>query len=229
MEAFLTLDAQDIASAVGVHGQVFTIVNDEDYYYGDMIRGMIVDKDMGQDIHIYTGSTTGTSRDNEMCSQYAPITWQVDRKCHMISASSFDKMCFDMKMQRDDMSGDLHAHGSRELVHHDYSATTNGGSHFIEEMEINDYPQQARWKVTQKETTSRLQDEFQTAVTLKGQYTPSGKSPAEGERRLYLHLQAQTSQLLQNCIVEIKRLLNEETLKVGARSVGGGGGRYSVM
>lgn len=108
-------------------------------------------------------------------------------------------------------------------------ATTNGGSHFIEEMEINDYPQQARWKVTQKETTSRLQDEFQTAVTLKGQYTPSGKSPAEGERRLYLHLQAQTSQLLQNCIVEIKRLLNEETLKVGARSVGGGGGRYSVM
>jgi len=108
-------------------------------------------------------------------------------------------------------------------------ASTNGGSHFIEEMEINDYPQQARWKVTQKETTSRLQDEFQTAVTLKGQYTPSGKSPAEGERRLYLHLQAQTSQLLQNCIVEIKRLLNEETLKVGARSVGGGGGRYSVM
>jgi len=108
-------------------------------------------------------------------------------------------------------------------------ASTNGGNHFIEEMEINDYPQQARWKVTQKETTSRLQDEFQTAVTLKGQYTPSGKSPAEGERRLYLHLQAQTSQLLQNCIVEIKRLLNEETLKVGARSVGCGGGRYSVM
>ena len=122
MEAFVTLGAQDIASAVGVHGQVFTIVNDESYFYADMIRGMIVDGEMGQDIAYYTGSTTGTSRDNEMCSQYAPITWQVDRKCHMISASSFDKMCFDMKMQRDDMSGDLHAHGSRELVHHDYSA-----------------------------------------------------------------------------------------------------------
>eukprot|EP00571_Detonula_confervacea_P001516 CAMPEP_0172327648 /NCGR_PEP_ID=MMETSP1058-20130122/59940_1 /TAXON_ID=83371 /ORGANISM="Detonula confervacea, Strain CCMP 353" /LENGTH=445 /DNA_ID=CAMNT_0013044729 /DNA_START=80 /DNA_END=1417 /DNA_ORIENTATION=- len=110
------------SSAVGVHGQVFTIVNDESFYYGDMIRGMVVDKDMGKDIHYYTGSTTGTSRDNEMCSQYAPITWQVDRKCHMISASSFDKMCFDMKMQRDDMSGDLHAHGARELVTHDLSA-----------------------------------------------------------------------------------------------------------
>jgi len=122
LEAFMGLAAQDIASAVGVHGQVFTIVNDESYFYPDMIRGMIVDKDMGKDIHIYTGSTTGETRSNEMCSQYAPITWQVDRKCHMISASSFDKMCYDMMMQRDDMSDDLHAHGSRELVHDDLAA-----------------------------------------------------------------------------------------------------------
>ncbi len=34
----------------------------------------------------------------------------------MISASSFDKLCADMKAQRDDMSDDLYAHGSRELV-----------------------------------------------------------------------------------------------------------------
>ncbi|KAL3779329.1 hypothetical protein ACHAW5_007362 [Stephanodiscus triporus] len=116
LEAFMTLGAQDIANAVGVHGQVFTIVNDESYFYPDMIRGMIVDKEMGKDIHIYSGSTTGETRSNEMCSQYAPVTWQVDRKCHMISASSFDKMCYDMKMQRDNMIEDLHPHGSRELV-----------------------------------------------------------------------------------------------------------------
>jgi len=122
METFQTLQAQDISNAVGVHSQVFTIVNDEEYFYPDMMRGMIVDKDMGKDIHIYTGSTTGTSRDNQMCSQYAPVTWQVDRKCHMISASSFDKLCYDMKMQRSDMSDDLHAHGSRELVHDDLAA-----------------------------------------------------------------------------------------------------------
>ena len=34
----------------------------------------------------------------------------------MISASSFDKMCADMKAQRDDMTDDLYAHGSRTLV-----------------------------------------------------------------------------------------------------------------
>ena len=111
-------DPQNIANAVGVHGQVFTVVNDEAFYYPDMIRGMIVDKEknMGNDVHIYTGSTTGTSRDNFMCSQYAPITWQVDRKCHMISASSFDKLCFDMLQQRDNMKDDVYPHGSRELV-----------------------------------------------------------------------------------------------------------------
>ena len=63
------------------------------------------------DIAYYTGSTTGTTRDNQICSAYTPITWQVDRRCHMISASSFDKLCYDMKQQRDDMTDDLHAHG----------------------------------------------------------------------------------------------------------------------
>jgi len=101
---------------IGVQGQVFTIVNNESYYYPDLIRGMIVDGTMGRDITAYTGSTTGTSRSNEVCSRYTPITWQVDRTCHLISASSFDKMCMDMLAQRDDMSSDVYPHGSRELV-----------------------------------------------------------------------------------------------------------------
>ena len=77
---------------------------------------------MGVDVAKYTGSTTGTSVDNTICSQYAPITWQVDRKCHLISASSFDKMCADMLSQRDDMSTDVYPHGSRELVNDTYAA-----------------------------------------------------------------------------------------------------------
>ena len=37
--------------------------------------------------------------------------------------SSFDKLCYDMKMLRDDiMSDDLHPHGSRKLVHDDLVA-----------------------------------------------------------------------------------------------------------
>jgi hypothetical protein len=112
---------KQLSHQVGVQGQIFTIVNDDDYYYPDMIRGMIIDGDYGQDIAAYTGSTTGTTRSNTVCSAYSPITWQVDRKCHLISASSFDKMCADMKAQRDDMSDDLYAHGARELVNSTYA------------------------------------------------------------------------------------------------------------
>jgi hypothetical protein len=107
---------------IGVQAQVFTIVNDENYYYPNLMRGMIIDGDYGTNITHYTGSTTGTSRDNVVCSKYAPITWQVDRKCHLISASTFDKMCADMKNQRDDMSMDLYPHGARELVSDEFSA-----------------------------------------------------------------------------------------------------------
>lgn len=116
---FCNIDlVKDTAGQVGVQAQIFTIVNDESYYYPDLMRGMIVDKNIsfGTDLAMYTGSTTGETRNNTICSGYTPITWQVDRKCRMVSASAFDKMCADMKAQRDDMSADLHAHGSRPLV-----------------------------------------------------------------------------------------------------------------
>jgi len=123
---------KDGATKIGVQAQVFTIVNDETYYYPDLFRGMIVDDTMGQSVTKYTGSTTGSSVTNTVCSGYAPITWQVDRTCHLISASSFDKMCADMKSQRDDMSKDLYAHGSRVLVDDKLAANNhvfgNGGN-----------------------------------------------------------------------------------------------------
>jgi len=111
---------------IGVQAQIFTIVNSDDaqYYQPNLINGMIVDasKNMGTDMAKYTGSTTGTSRDNNVCSRYTPVTWQVDRKCHIVSASSFDKLCGDMLGKRDDMSSDVHPHGAREVVAHHLTA-----------------------------------------------------------------------------------------------------------
>jgi len=121
-DGIISLDPLNTFQKIGVQAQVYTIVNDEFYYYPEMIRGMIIDGEYGRDIAKYTGSTTGTSRSNEVCSRYTPITWQVDRKCHLISASSFDKMCADMMNQQDDMSHDVQAHGSRELVAHGLAA-----------------------------------------------------------------------------------------------------------
>ena len=94
-------------------------------------------------------------------------------------------------------------------------------THWLQEVDINDYPREARWKVTQRETTGRLQDEFRTAVTLKGSYFPQGKEPSGNERRLYLHLESTSERNLQNCVLEIHRLLNEETLRVSVKGTGG--------
>jgi len=115
-DGIVSLDPLNTFSKIGVQGQIFTIVNDEAYYYPELIRGAIVDGEMWKHVTKYTGSTTGTSRNNVICSRFTPITWQVDRKCHLISASSFDKMCADMKNMAADMTNDLHPHGSRELV-----------------------------------------------------------------------------------------------------------------
>jgi len=113
---------------IGVQGQVFILVNDgmdaaSPYHVENLMQGMHVNEDgsstpegksWGTDMAIYTGSTTGTSRDNYVCSRYTPITWQVDRNCHMVSAYSFDMMCKDMmSLPSDDMTDDLYAHGAR--------------------------------------------------------------------------------------------------------------------
>ena len=59
VEEVLKLQPQDIASNVGVQSQTFVVVDDEDYYYPDLFRGMIIDEDTGHgvDLAIYTGSS----------------------------------------------------------------------------------------------------------------------------------------------------------------------------
>merc|ERR1719326_954288 len=117
---------------IGVQGQVYVLVNDglgdqSPYYNPDLFKGMAVGPAgtygptaKGMDMAYYTGSTTGTSRDNDVCSRYTPITWQVDRTCHITHAASFDKMCKDMKDNHyvnggDDMKKDLYPHGARAV------------------------------------------------------------------------------------------------------------------
>ena len=104
-----------------------------------------------------------------------------------------------------------------------------GDNHWVQEFEINDYPREARWKVTQKESTSRLQDEFRTAVTMKGSYVPPGRDPGPNERKIYLHLEATSSTILRNAVLEIQRMLNEETLRVSMKTVGAGSHKYNVL
>merc|ERR1712083_204178 len=92
------------------------------YQNDDLFSHAWIDESHWVDVAKYVGSTTGTSRDNEEFSMYAPITWQVDRKCHMVSAKSFDIMCKKMLEQADDLTYETHPHGARELVNDTWSS-----------------------------------------------------------------------------------------------------------
>ena len=132
LNAFLAAQRQNLPRVAGVQAQVFTIVNDdsEEYTCPNLFDGMIVDdtKQMGVDMAYYVGSTTGQKVSNTECSPYSPITWQVDRTCHQISAKSFDNMCQTMLNQSADMSDDTQPHGSREMVDAAKTDIVDGGS-----------------------------------------------------------------------------------------------------
>lgn len=102
---------------VAVQAQVFHIVNEDnaEEMKMDLVHGW---DNFEHDALMYSGSTTGTSVDNDTCSPYT-VTWHVDKICHKISAAAFDNMCKQMKDEYN-MEADLKAHGSRILVHEDY-------------------------------------------------------------------------------------------------------------
>ena len=112
--------ADDFASRavkLGVHAQVFTLTNDaaHDYPLWDMMTGF--NTDLATDVAIYQGSTTGQKNGNDDCrGTGGMVTWQVDRGCHKISAAAMDRLCGQMKAQKDDMSSDTHPHNARETT-----------------------------------------------------------------------------------------------------------------
>lgn len=98
---------------------------------------------------------------------------------------------------------------------------------------INDYPQKARWRVTNKETMSQLIDMTGASVTNKGIYYEPGKEPpVEGPPKLHLLIESNDEFRVEQAVREIKRLLIEASaaaLQAEARNPSGPIGRYSVV
>eukprot|EP01121_Diplochlamys_sp_Union-15-3_P012078 TRINITY_DN3573_c0_g1_i1.p1 TRINITY_DN3573_c0_g1~~TRINITY_DN3573_c0_g1_i1.p1 ORF type:complete len:645 (+),score=149.56 TRINITY_DN3573_c0_g1_i1:171-1937(+) len=85
-------------------------------------------------------------------------------------------------------------------------------SHFTAEIEINDYPQTARWKVTHKDALSQITEDTGCAITARGQFCAPGKVPAVGERKLYLFIEGSSMDQVNKAKLQIKRVLEEATL-----------------
>ncbi|KJA30059.1 hypothetical protein HYPSUDRAFT_1062771 [Hypholoma sublateritium FD-334 SS-4] len=98
---------------------------------------------------------------------------------------------------------------------------------------INDYPQKARWRVTNKETMVQLIDMTGASVTNKGIYYEHGKEPpAEGPPKLHLLIESNEEFRVEQAVREIKRLLIEASaaaLQAEMRNPSATMGRYSVL
>ncbi|KAM1187817.1 hypothetical protein ACFX2J_023699 [Malus domestica] len=81
--------------------------------------------------------------------------------------------------------------------------------HFEAELEINDIPQNARWKVTHKETLGPISDLTGAAITIRGQYFPPGKVPGPGDPKVFLFIEGPTEQSVKRGKAELKRKLEE--------------------
>ncbi|KAJ2945733.1 hypothetical protein O0L34_g572 [Tuta absoluta] len=82
------------------------------------------------------------------------------------------------------------------------------------ELEINDFPQQARWRVTSKEALALISEYSEAGITVRGTYVPPGKAPPEGERKLYLAIESSQELAVAKAKSEITRLIKEELLKL---------------
>ncbi|KAF8915887.1 P-loop containing nucleoside triphosphate hydrolase protein [Mucidula mucida] len=111
--------------------------------------------------------------------------------------------------------------------------TNPDSSEFHAIIPINDYPQKARWRVTNKETMVQLIDMTGASVTNKGIYYESGKEPPlEGPPKLHLLVESNEEYRVEQAVREIKRLLIEASaaaLQAEMRNPSAPSGRYSVL
>ncbi|EPS62515.1 hypothetical protein M569_12274, partial [Genlisea aurea] len=101
--------------------------------------------------------------------------------------------------------------------------------HYEAELEINDFPQNARWKVTHKETLGPISEWTGAAITTRGQFYPPGRAVGQGDRKLYLFIEGPTEVSVKRAKAELKRVLEDITNQALSLPGAAQTGRYSVM
>ncbi|KAK0730665.1 P-loop containing nucleoside triphosphate hydrolase protein [Lasiosphaeris hirsuta] len=97
-------------------------------------------------------------------------------------------------------------------------------------LEINDFPQKARWAVTNRTNVAKILEATGTSITTKGNFYPAGKEPPPGsEPKLYILIEGDTEVVVGNALSELTRLLKEGTMAAAdAESRAPASGRYTI-
>jgi len=104
------------------------------------------------------------------------------------------------------------AYACAKQLAHELTISTKGQKRFTEELEINNYPQAARWKVTHKDALASITDMTGCGITAKGQFFLPGRNPTQGIRKLYLLIEGNSMEEVHNAKTEIRRILEDAVL-----------------
>jgi ATP-dependent RNA helicase DDX46/PRP5 len=98
-------------------------------------------------------------------------------------------------------------------------------------LEINDFPQKARWAVTNRTNVAKILEATGTSITTKGSFYPAGKEvQAGGDPKLYILVEGDTEVVVTNAMRELMRLLKEGTVAAAdAEGRAPASGRYNVV
>ncbi|CAK39865.1 uncharacterized protein An08g01850 [Aspergillus niger] len=129
---------------------------------------------------------------------------------------------------------DIHARLSRAGVMRSGVPIDNRGPDagaFHATLEINDFPQKARWAVTNRTNVAKILEATGTSITTKGSFYPTGKVPGPGENpKLYILVEGETELAVTNAMRELMRLLKEGTIAAADSDARAPvGGRYNVV
>ncbi|PIO55521.1 hypothetical protein TELCIR_23091 [Teladorsagia circumcincta] len=102
--------------------------------------------------------------------------------------------------------------------------------YFEEELDINDFPQQVRYRVCSRESLGHISEFADVGISVKGSHYPPGKEPKDGERKLYLLLEARHERNLKCAKEEIIRIMKDAFRQLTAQMQRAGPtGRYKVF
>ncbi|KGO47576.1 Helicase, C-terminal [Penicillium expansum] len=129
---------------------------------------------------------------------------------------------------------DIHARLSRAGVMRSGVPIDNRGPDagaFHATLEINDFPQKARWAVTNRTNVAKILEASGTSITTKGNFYAAGKEPSPGELpKLYILVEGETEISVTTAIHELRRLLKDATLAASEGEARAPvGGRYNVL
>lgn len=101
---------------------------------------------------------------------------------------------------------------------------------YVVELEINDFPQHARWKITHRETIAQINELTGAAITIRGRFYDKGEKIPDDDKKLHLIIEGPTQAKVRAAKDECKAIIADFTERSIRRDQGAQGpGKYNVM